>query len=328
MYTDCPDCQRQFHIYATQIAAARGLVKCGFCGAQFNALERLRDKPRIRSKPETPVSSNQQPLPEPEFIIPDVSPEQAPGQTPATTRAIPGTPEPGPGRFGVTSGILEQDVTAHAGSNIDSRIGPALTARSGNAVKQPALVASAAVSVSGLNRPVSFEFSPALNEQPVPKSVWISRTFWAAGILILMVFASTQVIWFNRDTIMSHYPVTVPWFNRLCASIDCTSIRHRDLAAIQLLNRDVREHPRYQNALLVNATMSNQSHTIQPYPVVQLNLFDTDGNLIAYRQFQPREYLDESINITQGMTPNLPVHFVLEVLDSAVGAVSFEFEFH
>ena len=126
---------------------------------------------------------------------------------------------------------------------------------------------------------------------------------------------------------MSRYPGTLPWFNRLCSTIDCSAIRYRDLAAIQLLNRDVREHPRYQNALLVNATMSNQSHTLQPYPVVQLNLFDTQGNLIAYRQFQPREYLDETINITRGMTPDSPVHFVLEVLDSAAGAVSFEFEF-
>ena len=45
MYTVCPNCAKQFHIYAEHIAAAGGQVRCGFCSQQFNALERLSDEP-------------------------------------------------------------------------------------------------------------------------------------------------------------------------------------------------------------------------------------------------------------------------------------------
>jgi hypothetical protein len=94
-----------------------------------------------------------------------------------------------------------------------------------------------------------------------------------------------------------------------------------------LLNRDVRLHPNYANTLLVNATMANQGDRAQPYPVIQFALFDTSGKVIAAREFAPQEYLDNSINLDQGMPVNQPVHFVLEIAGPAQGAVSFEFRF-
>lgn len=45
MYTHCPACDRQYRIKAAQLTAANGLVRCGFCGEQFNALKQLSDKP-------------------------------------------------------------------------------------------------------------------------------------------------------------------------------------------------------------------------------------------------------------------------------------------
>lgn len=63
MYTYCPACNRQYRINATQLTAAQGQVRCGYCGMQFNALESLSDKP-IFIPP--PVSS--QPSQAPEII--------------------------------------------------------------------------------------------------------------------------------------------------------------------------------------------------------------------------------------------------------------------
>jgi hypothetical protein len=94
-----------------------------------------------------------------------------------------------------------------------------------------------------------------------------------------------------------------------------------------LLNRDVRNHPLYEGSLLVNATMANKSETIQPFPRIQLALFNPGGEVIAYREFKPEEYLDDSIDIAAGMVPESPIHFVLEVGGPTEGAVSFEFHF-
>ncbi|MGH8120590.1 MAG: zinc-ribbon and DUF3426 domain-containing protein [Gammaproteobacteria bacterium] len=46
MYTFCPECNRQYRVRAEQLSAAQGVVICGFCGKQFNALARLNDRPQ------------------------------------------------------------------------------------------------------------------------------------------------------------------------------------------------------------------------------------------------------------------------------------------
>jgi predicted Zn finger-like uncharacterized protein len=43
MYSQCPDCLARFHITAVQLRAAHGTVRCGRCGAAFDALARLSD---------------------------------------------------------------------------------------------------------------------------------------------------------------------------------------------------------------------------------------------------------------------------------------------
>ena len=306
MYTDCPGCRRQFHVYAVQLSAARGMVKCGFCGQKFNALDRLRDKPLARMEPQPQVISEQQSAAEPEFIIPEQADNQ-PDQEVVTKE---------PEAEQADQEIADVSAPSHAQDKpVEKPDVRQATAR------RPAVYANAA-------RRDRYNYNEALLVQPDRKAGWLSRFLWGFGILLLIVFGTSQLIWFNRDMIMQRYPESVVWFQQFCQKFKCEIIRHRDPGAIKLLNRDVRDHPRYKNALLVNATMVNRSQTVQAYPVVQLDLFDIDGKLIAYRQFQPEEYLDDSINILRGMRPGVPVHFVLEVLDSAKGAVSFEFEFH
>jgi len=126
---------------------------------------------------------------------------------------------------------------------------------------------------------------------------------------------------------MSTWPELRPWVNKLCDRLDCDVVRIYQTADIKLLSRDVRLHPRYPDTLLVNATMVNEADKIQPFPDIQFALFDTSGKMIAARNFKPEEYLDNSIAISEGMSSDQPVHFVLEVTGPTDGAVSFEFRF-
>jgi hypothetical protein len=89
----------------------------------------------------------------------------------------------------------------------------------------------------------------------------------------------------------------------------------------------VREHPQYADALLVNATVVNEAAYAQPFPVVELTLFDQGGSVIGVRRFDPDEYLDSSIPIDAGMKPGQPVYIVLELAGVGSRAVSFEFKF-
>ena len=94
-----------------------------------------------------------------------------------------------------------------------------------------------------------------------------------------------------------------------------------------LLARDVREHPQYRDALLVNATIVNAAPDAAPFPVIELSLHDATGKIFGARLFQPSEYLDGSIAIEEGMPPDRPVTIVMELGGDAHAAVSFEFRF-
>ena len=268
MYTSCPDCNRQYRIRADQLTAAEGLVICGYCGRQFNALERLHDRP-------------QKPL----LQIPEIN-------SPAPVTALP----------------------AHE---------PAVREKISGKMQGGRAELHAAVE---MDEP-RFNLSEALLEQ-APAGWFKARSnAWQAGALAMILLFAFQFSWFNRDDVLEAYPQLTPWVESFCARYQCNLFRQRDLSAIRILNRDVRVHPQYANTLLVNATMTNQSGRTLPYPMIQFTLFDTNGQMLGYRELTVAEYLDRSIDVKKGMTSGQPVHFVLEVTGATQDAVSFEFRF-
>ena len=166
-----------------------------------------------------------------------------------------------------------------------------------------------------------------LREKPPAKRSLLATMCWGFGALLLLILITAQLAWFNRDELLLRYPQLDHVARKICDRLQCEILRYKDISAIKLLNRDVRNHPLYEGSLLVNATMANKSETIQPFPLIQLALFNPGGKVIGYREFKPEEYLDGSINISAGMMPDSPIHFVLEVGGSTEGAVSFEFHF-
>jgi len=161
---------------------------------------------------------------------------------------------------------------------------------------------------------------------PVKRGL-LATISWAFGALLLLIIIVAQLAWFNRDELLLRYPQLDPIAREICDRLQCEILRYKDISSIKLLNRDVRNHPLYEGSLLVNATMANKSETIQPFPRIQLALFNPGGEVIGYREFKPEEYLDDSIDIPAGMMPESPIHFVLEVSGPTEGAVSFEFHF-
>lgn len=156
-----------------------------------------------------------------------------------------------------------------------------------------------------------------------------SRHFgrWLALALVLILIGLGQAAWFHRDVLYNNFPQLLPWAERLCEHIDCQVHRLRQTSEFEIINRDVRMHPVYKDALLVNATIANRASGRQPYPRIQLALFDTNGKTLAYREFAPADYLDGSLPVSAGMPADMPVHVVLEISGAAESAVSFEFGF-
>ena len=281
MFTSCPACARQFRIRADQLSAAAGKVICGFCGRQFNALERLSD---------TPV-----PAPAAGHRRDETEPTLVPLEAEAAGESFELEPQ-----FDIPSSV----------PSLEMRPLPE---------PEPANIRT--------GRVPSGELPEMLLEDEAPPPGRLGSLIWGLCALLLILGIAAQLAWFNRDYLLARYPELRPWAQQLCERFDCVLLRFRDVSAIHLLNRDVRSHPHYRNTLLVNATMANRSDRVQPYPGLQLVLFDTNGQMTAYREFRPEEYLDASIGVEDGMRSDQPVHIVMEITGPTDGAVSFEFRF-
>jgi len=152
-------------------------------------------------------------------------------------------------------------------------------------------------------------------------------SLWRAGAVMLLMLLLGQIAWFQGARLLALFPVARPPLEWACAHWHCRLPRYRDPGLIRLVSRDVRVHPRAADALLINALFTNHAEFPQPYPVLQLGLYDTDGQVLAARRFVPKEYLEKHVDPALEMPPGIPVHIVLEVQGLRKNPVSFEFKF-
>ena len=147
-----------------------------------------------------------------------------------------------------------------------------------------------------------------------------------AVIGVLLLLLGVQWLYFNRNVLAAQNRLR-PGLQTLCAVLRCELPLRIDLSRIELVNRDVRKHPRVENALLINATLVNRADYRQPYPTLEVTFSNSTGTLVAARRFKPTEYLDKRADIEAGMPVNAPLQVMLEIRDPGEDAVSFQFEF-
>lgn len=156
---------------------------------------------------------------------------------------------------------------------------------------------------------------------------WARAGWWLAALL-LGGTALVQLALLEHARLRATWPAAAPALAALCTYLPC--VRSAAPVAprrVELLARDIREHPQYEDALLVNATLINAGSEATPYPVLELVLHGARGEILGARRFGPAEYLDDSIDRAAGMPPAQPIYIVLELGGDAVAATSFEFSF-
>lgn len=159
-----------------------------------------------------------------------------------------------------------------------------------------------------------------------PKSNLGRNLLLTVGTLLLALAAIGQYAYFNFDT-LARNPQWRPLLTQACDVLGCTLPSQVNLNAIAGTNLVVRSHPHERNALVIDVIIKNKAGFEQPFPAVQLNFDDVNGNPVAGRRFQPREYIhDPSIDI-QRMPPDTPIHLTLEIVDPGKDAVNYQIQF-
>ena len=161
------------------------------------------------------------------------------------------------------------------------------------------------------------------SERPRPRA----RAGWVALTVVMTLCLFAQLAWFRGADLLRAYPGLQEPLAKGCAFAGCRLPGPRDPGAVRVMERDLREHPRYRDALLVNAILVNQAAFAQPYPILELALYDTEGAVVAGRRFEPREYLDRALDADGLMSAGQPLHVVLELVGPKRPPASFELRF-
>ena len=293
MLARCPDCATVFRVAPADLRAARGLVRCGVCFGVFDAVEALED-PARPILPGAVVEALPDPLQTTGIDLSegmDRNPSEAFSAEPKrNSNKIPPTHSaPVLGRGGA---LADPDIP-------DTGTGP---------VTAPALTAHAMLLAC---------------ERPRPRV----RAGWVALTVLMTLCLCAQLAWFRGAELLRTYPGLQGPLAAVCAFAGCRLPGPRDPGAVRVMERDLREHPRYRDALLVNAILVNQAAFAQPYPILELALYDTEGAVVAGRRFEPREYLDRALDADGLMLAGQPLHVVLELVGPKHPPASFELRF-
>ena len=368
MLTQCPKCQTIYQISARELSAANAFVECGECHTQFNALDRIADDPTFNigdeRQSETTLSEEQH---EPAISLlqahPDLSADDDLNAQSTTEHELDPPPVI---QHLVSADALrhdnDADLSDDTATELDKTIElsvldaeepadqsveqiqdesqmrlsaqeheilftePDEIARSsglGDKVAREDLVAQGEIDLDDVP-PILQEELLALRGQDQTRVKW----YWSVFALVLLIGLFVQGAWYFRDRVLVEFPELRQPAIALCELVGCVLVDPEKMEPIQLVSRDVRTHPRYENALLVNASMVNSGGEVIKFPTVQLGLFDNTGSAIGIRQFAPQEYLDKSIDIDAGIPPGRSVHVVMELANAGDRATSFEFSFH
>lgn len=177
------------------------------------------------------------------------------------------------------------------------------------------------------NNEIPFQLRNDIDRLQAPQRRKWHPIFSLIFILILLSTSFTQLAYFRAHELVKVVPAAQPWLEMFCTKAGCLYSGPRDIRQIQLISRDVRQHPKEKNALLISAAMLNQADFAQPYPDIHIRLSDISGNVVAERVFNAKTYMGKLSNPFLLMKSKTPVHINFEVIDPGKDAVNFEFTF-
>ena len=161
-------------------------------------------------------------------------------------------------------------------------------------------------------------------EQPgklrAPLPPWVEKVVWGLGGLVLLVVLAGQFLWhFRADPRVNVILATV------CEDLGCDVPLLRQPDALRVTDRIFTRNPDYPDVLVLRLRIANGAGVPQPYPGVELVLYDSAQAVVGKSRVIPAQYLT---NRTTGtLDPGDLGEIELIILDPGQAATGFAVEF-
>jgi hypothetical protein len=155
---------------------------------------------------------------------------------------------------------------------------------------------------------------------------WRSTLALAFGCIVLSGTLLAQYFWWYLPLYSQLDPFR-PAYVFVCEYVSCQLPPYSNLDAIRSDDLTVRSHPEQPDALSINVSFRNTASFPQAFPVMILSFNSSANEVIALREFSPREYLSSGLQSVTYMPPNSPVQVQLEIMDPGPFAVNYTLAF-
>jgi len=158
----------------------------------------------------------------------------------------------------------------------------------------------------------------ALNERPMLK--------WAALSLLAGIALFAQWLFFNFEK-NAHHPQWHNLYTTACDTLGCKLPQYNNVTTIKTDRLAIKTHPEYSNVLVVDMIISNSASKAQPMPLLDMIFFNINGQPLAKRLLQPKEYLGKQFQQLSSMPSKTPVHLSFAIIDPGKKAVNYSVNF-
>jgi predicted Zn finger-like uncharacterized protein len=131
---------------------------------------------------------------------------------------------------------------------------------------------------------------------------------WGLASVGLSVMLLAQALWFFPGDFAARLPAARDTLQRFCEWTGCQLALPRlpeqlfiEASDLQLLD------PAHPSEVLLTATIRNRAPLVQAFPLLDLTLTDQTNQTAARKVFAPDEYLDRSVDRSQGLGANQEV---------------------
>jgi predicted Zn finger-like uncharacterized protein len=324
--TRCSTCNTVFRVVQDQLKVSEGWVRCGRCGAVFNALEGLFD---LEPEPGAPTAA-------PPASPPPASPPASPPATSPPAASPPAGLAPYPAGPATSADEPAAELAGTASSAIDEHPLPAMHREPYfSEAAEPALVATstegdatpasrvaeedridfadarfnrALLEEAGIAIPDDADSVPATSDvEPKPALHTPTPAFmrqaerdarwsrpgarWTLALLglLLMVALALQATLHYRDLIVTLFPEARPALLAACEVARCSIEPLRRIDDIVIESSSLNALPG-NDAVRLSVVLRNRGVFPLAMPAIELTLTDAGGQMLARRIFTPSDF--------------------------------------
>lgn len=304
--TLCPYCATRFKISEAQLAAHRGMVRCGQCLQIFDA--------GTDFTPDPPHPQLELPIADELHAVTGL----APGDVPATLDAHP-----------VAEQSAQDEAIAVAGETPDAEL-PVTAASSDNAEQTGSIG-----NIEADQAVPAHHDEPASADIPLPADAPRSLTLaeqiaivqdednglahkrrnwpWAIAAALLLLTLLAQAIYLFRVDLAAYRPELKAALVEYCRLLNCSLPLPQHVDAMSIESSGLEAEPGHESRIILSALLRNRAAYTQGFPSLELTLNDTQDKALARRTFRPADYLPLTENEKTGLLPNHELNIRLQL---------------